>query len=72
VNNNESARVTDEFVADVRREADACDPSIYRRLLGLPVRGRTGARIDRVLAARGFVPPGTGAAIANASNDEAS
>lgn len=49
--------VTDDLVQTITREAEACEPSVYRRLLRLPVRGRAGARIDRVLAAHGLIQP---------------
>lgn len=45
-----AAQVTDAFVADVARAADADIRSVVRRLAGLPVRGRAGRRIDAVIA----------------------
>jgi hypothetical protein len=47
--------ITDELIADIAKEADSHRQSVLRRLLGLPVKGRSGRRIDRVLAARGLL-----------------
>lgn len=53
---NSERIITDDLVATIVREADACEPSVYRRMLGLRVKGRPGTRIDRALEARGFAP----------------
>ena len=44
--------VTDEVVGEIAKLADVDARSVVRRLAGLPVRGRVGARIDRVIAER--------------------
>lgn len=48
--------ITDDTIASLTVEADADPRTILRALLGLPVRGRTGERVRRVLAARGLAP----------------
>lgn len=48
--------ITDDTIASLTVEADADTRTILRALLGLPVRGRTGERVRRVLAARGLCP----------------
>ncbi|HEX3346008.1 MAG TPA: hypothetical protein VHS09_15600 [Polyangiaceae bacterium] len=48
--------VTDELCRAVADEADVHLQSVARRLAGLPVRGRSGRRIDAALARRGLVP----------------
>jgi hypothetical protein len=50
-------RITDDDVAYVREDTGAADQSIYRRALGLPVRGRVVTRIDRALEELGIVCP---------------
>jgi hypothetical protein len=47
----------DEVVADVVIKSGGAERTVYRRLLGLPVRGRVAARVDRALAERGITPP---------------
>ena len=44
--------ITDVDVHDIANRADVCERSVLRRLSGLPVRGRAGARIDRILNER--------------------
>jgi hypothetical protein len=57
---NESPRIITESTLEiVERETDACRVSVLRRVVGLPVRGRVGQRIDRALAAHGIIPPAT-------------
>lgn len=51
-------RVDDHVVQRLADEADVAARSVVRRLAGLPVRGRCGARIDKVLAAHGLAPGG--------------
>jgi hypothetical protein len=46
--------IDDQVVEDIARAADVDTRSVIRRLAGLPVRGRVGARVDRELALRGF------------------
>ncbi len=48
--------VTDEIVEVVAEKAHANEKTIYRRLLGLPVRGSVGRRIDFVLEELGLKP----------------
>jgi len=47
--------ITDQTVQTIAERAAADPRSVVRRLAGLPVRGRAGARIDRELQARGLV-----------------
>jgi len=61
------AQVTDAFVADVARAADADIRSVVRRLAGLPVRGRAGRRIDAVIAKRRSSAPNDAPAAVAAS-----
>lgn len=49
-------RVTEELLSDITTTAGAAEISVMRRLLGLPVRGQAGERIDRELAKRGLLP----------------
>ena len=51
-------RVDDDLVGKLAEEADTDPRSVVRRIAGLPVKGRVGARIDRVLAARGVATLG--------------
>jgi hypothetical protein len=44
--------LTEEQAQDVAKKADVTLISVMRRLLGWPVRGRAGERIDEVLTAR--------------------
>ena len=44
--------MTEEQAQDVAKKADVTLISVMRRLLGWPVRGRAGERIDEVLTAR--------------------
>jgi hypothetical protein len=53
--------IDDSVVADIAREADVDERTVIRRLAGLPVRGRPGRRIDRVLHARMAAVPGANA-----------
>lgn len=46
--------ITDRLLDELERERVGARISILRRLVGLPVRGITGERIDRALAARGL------------------
>lgn len=47
-----NAPVLDEAtVRDIARKADVDERSVIKRLAGLPVKGRAGARIEAVLAA---------------------
>ena len=52
-------KLTDEGLLKLADKSNATPVSVMRRLLGLPVRGRTGKRIDATLAVTGFrtVPP---------------
>ena len=45
-------QLTDELLREIATEASASTVSVMRRLLGLRVRGLTGARVDAALAAR--------------------
>ncbi|HEX4517730.1 MAG TPA: hypothetical protein VH054_29505 [Polyangiaceae bacterium] len=47
--------ITDETVEEIANESSASTTSVLRRLLRLPVKAKTAARIDRVLIARGFL-----------------
>lgn len=47
-------QISDSTVAVIAAEADAHPRSVVRRLAGLPVRGRSGVRIDRALVAHGL------------------
>lgn len=49
--------IDDNTIRDVVESASAHERSVYRRLLGLPVRGRAGDRVDRELARRGIRLP---------------
>jgi hypothetical protein len=52
---NEQPRITDELLDQIAdRDAEVARISVLRRLVGLPVRGRAGARIDRALEAHGL------------------
>lgn len=52
--------ITDSLIDEIADAATAAKVTIYRRLLGLPIRGRRLAnRVDREIAARGFRPGGT-------------
>ena len=51
---HKAPRIDDRTVDSIVEEADADRRSVIRRLVGLPVRGRAGARIDRALAALGI------------------
>jgi hypothetical protein len=42
--------IDDRLVEIIASKADVDQRSVIRRLAGLPVRGRTGNRIDRVIA----------------------
>lgn len=55
--NENTPRITDELVSICVREAEVAPISVLRRIVGLPVRGRTGVRIDRVLEAHGLRAP---------------
>lgn len=50
-------KLTEAILHDVVDDVPADQKSVLRRALGLPVRGRIAARIDRALADRGVVPP---------------
>ena len=43
-------QLTDELLRELTDKASASPTSVMRRLLGLPVKGRTGERVDAVLA----------------------
>jgi hypothetical protein len=43
-------QLTDELLRELTDKASASPTSVMRRLLGLPVKGRTGERIDAVLS----------------------
>lgn len=45
-------RITDETIREVAASASACERTVFRRLLGLPVRGLAAERVDRVLRER--------------------
>lgn len=45
------SRITDEDVRRIAERAQAHERTVLRRLLGLHVRGRVGARVDREIAA---------------------
>jgi len=47
--------ITDAVVDDIAREADVDRRSVMRRLACLPVRGRSGRRVDAVLERRGLL-----------------
>lgn len=47
--------ITDEDISAVTEAARAHERSVLRRVLGLPVRGRVAADIDRELVARGLI-----------------
>jgi hypothetical protein len=42
--------ITDEVVQEIAQEALCCVPTVYRALAGLPVRGRVGERVARIIA----------------------
>jgi hypothetical protein len=44
--------IDDDTLEQVARESETDHRSVLRRIAGLPVKGRAGLRIDRVLAAR--------------------
>jgi len=44
--------INDAVVREIAEEADTDERSVVRRIAGLPVRGRAGKRIDRILASR--------------------
>jgi hypothetical protein len=46
-----------DIIISIADAADVHRHSVERRLLGLPVRGRAGRRIDAELARRGIAPP---------------
>ncbi|MGA7120006.1 MAG: hypothetical protein WBY94_07915 [Polyangiaceae bacterium] len=51
----EARRKLDEkTVREIAVEADVDERTLLKRLVGLPVRGRTGRRIDAVLARKGL------------------
>ncbi len=52
---NERRPMTDGDAAEIINELGIDRSSLYRRALGLPVRGRRAAIIDRALDARGLV-----------------
>lgn len=52
---NRAPRITDELLTEIQRDASVAERTVYRRLLGLPVRGRARGRVDRVLAERGVI-----------------
>jgi hypothetical protein len=53
--------ISDRTVQAIADRADVDPRSVVRRLAGLPVRGRTGARIDRVIRELGvYGPPSLG------------
>jgi hypothetical protein len=47
--------IDDSTVEEIANAADADKRSVVRRLARLPVKGRAGRRIDRILAARGLL-----------------
>lgn len=49
---NDSPQISDMDLKELCRIADACELSVLRRLVGLPVRGRVAARIDRAIFSR--------------------
>ncbi len=53
-----------QIIATVADKAMCHRQSVERRLLGLPIRGRVGQRIDAELARHGFTP---GAPVTSAS-----
>jgi hypothetical protein len=48
----QTVTMTEETVAAIAAEADVDARSVWKRLAGGKIRGRAGARIDRVIAAR--------------------
>ena len=55
-----------DIIRAIAEAALAHPQTVERRMLGLPVRGRVGARIDAELTKRG-ITPGAPAALSNAS-----
>jgi hypothetical protein len=53
---HEAPRIDDAAVALLAEQLEVDKRTIVRRLAGLPVRGRVGARIDRALAEH-LTPP---------------
>lgn len=49
-----TARLTDAEIAVISARASVTTTTVYRRLLGLPVRGRAGERCDRAIAELGI------------------
>ncbi len=56
--NPSTIQLTDQTISTIAAEADTDPRSVLRRLAGLPVKGRAGARVARVIAARGISPLG--------------
>jgi hypothetical protein len=51
---NSQRRLDEQTVREIAVEADVDERTLLKRIVGLPVRGRTGRRIDAVLARRGL------------------
>lgn len=49
-----TSRLTDAEIAVISARASVTTTTVYRRLLGLPVRGRAGERCDRAIAELGI------------------
>jgi hypothetical protein len=49
--------IDEQLLREAQRRTDAHQVTIMRRMLGLPVRGRVAARVDRVLAELGVAVP---------------
>jgi hypothetical protein len=47
---DDAQSITDESIVDMARSAGASELTVMRRLLGLPVRGRVGLRVDEAIA----------------------
>ena len=47
---NDDSRITDEAIVQIAESAGASELTVMRRLLGLPVRGRVGLRVDEAIA----------------------
>jgi hypothetical protein len=47
---HEAPRISKQTVEQIAAKADCDERSVIRKLAGLPVRGRVGARVDRAIA----------------------
>ena len=55
-------QITDELIDRIVASTYAHERSVYRRLLGLPVRGRVAGRVDAELQELGLLPSSQGLA----------